>query len=83
MVCFFMSSYEQSPVETEWERQPLLAERTMTLDDAAHLYEVKPVTVRRWISEGRVRAYRFGPRRIRVEIADLEAMFTPLGPGEV
>jgi len=76
-----MSSFTSA--EPGWERQPLLAERTITLDDAADLYEVQPSTIRRWVSEGRVRAYRFGPRRIRVEIADLEAMFRPIGPGEI
>lgn len=64
------------------EEQQLLADRTMTLEEAANRYGITATSVRRWISNGRVRAYRFGPRLIRVEVSDLEAMFTPIGPGE-
>lgn len=77
-----MSDHMKNPAELGKERQPLLAERTMSIEDVAELYEVKPNSIRRWISEGRIRAYRFGPRRIRVELADMEAMFVPIGPGE-
>lgn len=71
--------YTQDPVEDG--KRPLLAETTLPLEDAAKLYGVTGTSVRRWITAGKVRAYRFGDRRIRVVIDDLEAMFTPLGPG--
>lgn len=76
-----MSGHTQDLVEGE-KRKPLLAEITMPLEDAAKLYDVTTTSIRRWISAGKLRGYRFGDRRIRVVVEDLEAMFTPLGPGE-
>jgi excisionase family DNA binding protein len=39
-------------------------------------------TVRRWISEGRLRAYRIGPRFIRLDLAEVEAMLSPIPTAE-
>lgn len=80
MVCFFMSKQVQDPVEDG--KRPLLAETTMLIDDAARMYGVGVRTIRRWISDGRLRGYRFGGKSIRVSIEDLEALYEPIGPGE-
>ena len=77
-----MSAQKQDPAHEGGQKDRLLAERTIPLEDAAELYGVSVDTLRRWISEGKVAGYRFGPRRIRVETDDLEALFIPLGPGE-
>lgn len=39
---------------------------------------VSQKTLRRMISAGKLRAYRLGPRLIRVSISDLESMFRPI-----
>lgn len=78
-----MSEPRQGPVSDGQKSQRLLAERTIPLEEAATLYGMSVDTVRRWISSGKVRAYRFGPRRIRVETDDLESMFVPIGPGDL
>jgi excisionase family DNA binding protein len=44
----------------------------VTLEQAAEHYQVTPRTVRRWISAGRVKAYRLGPQGIRVDLATSE-----------
>ena len=64
------------------EESEFLPERTIPLEEAAKACGVSNLTVRRWITEGRLRAYRLGPRLIRVETEDINAMFEPLGPGE-
>ena len=44
----------------------------LTLAEAAEMYGVSERTLRRRISEGRLPAYRIGPRAIRVSVADVE-----------
>lgn len=41
--------------------------------EAAQHLGVAPRTLRRMVSEGRVPAYRLGPRLVRFKIADLDA----------
>lgn len=53
--------------------------RHPSLAEAAEIAGVHKTTVRRWIVEGRIRAYRIGPRLIRVDADDLDAMLRPLG----
>ena len=61
----------------------LLVEQTVSQSEAAEMYATTPTTIRRWISEGRIRGYRFGSRAIRVRVDDLEGLFVPIGPGEI
>lgn len=77
-----MSDPHQDPLVERRSHQRLLAERTIPLEEAAELYGLSTYTLRRWIADGKVKGYRFGPRMIRVETDALEAMFEPLGPGE-
>lgn len=42
---------------------------------AAEMYSLTEKTLRRRISDGLLPAYRFGPRQIRVKLADVEALF--------
>lgn len=64
------------------KEREFLPERTITLEEAAKACGVTILTMRRWITEGRLRAYRLGPRLIRVETEDINALFEPMGPGE-
>lgn len=54
----------------------------VTVGEAATLLRVAPSTVRRWIREGNVAAYRLGQRRIGLRRGDLDSLITPVGPQE-
>ena len=55
------------------------ARRFITLDDAAEYLAVSPLTVRRRIASGELKAYRLGrSRTIRLDLADVENMLRPI-----
>ncbi len=54
-----------------------------TVSEAARLLKVSPATIWRWIEAGKLRAYRVGPKNIRVGTRDLEAMIKPARAKEV
>ncbi len=49
-----------------------------TLAEAAHRTHVSTRTLRRWIAQGRLEAYRAGPRLLRVDPAAVDAVMMPL-----
>jgi excisionase family DNA binding protein len=51
------------------------------VDEAATLLRVAPSTIRRWIREGDVPAYRIGRRRVALRRADLTRLITPARTG--
>ena len=53
-------------------------EEFVTVAEAATLLRVAPSTVRRWIREGEVSAYRLGQRRIGLRRGDLASLITPV-----
>lgn len=54
--------------------------RPLTIQEVAEYLDVSVTTVRRWISAGKLRAYRYGPRHIRVEAVDLEKFKEQIAP---
>ena len=48
-----------------------------TPEQAAYDSGVSPETIRRWIRQGRLVAYRVGPRRLRIDPDSLATMVTP------
>ncbi len=44
--------------------------------EAARYLDVSEKTIRKAISEGTVPAYRWGPRVLKVKLADLDGLFT-------
>lgn len=50
----------------------------LTLDEAAEVLGVCTVTIRRRIADGSLRAYRVGPRLIKVDADDLHDLIRPL-----
>lgn len=54
------------------------APRWVFLPDAEQYSGIPRRTLRRWVSEGRLPAERFGPRRIRVDLNDLDALAVPI-----
>lgn len=59
---------------------PLPCNGDPTIQEAAAENGVHTNTVRRWIRQGRITAYRVGPRRIRIDRASLTAVITPIAP---
>jgi excisionase family DNA binding protein len=49
------------------------------IPEAATYLDVTPKTIRRYIAEGRLPAYRLGDRVVRIKVADLDAALTPMG----
>ena len=58
-----------------------VAEDYVTVAEAATLLRVAPSTIRRWIREGAVPAYRIGQRRVALKRADLAKLITPAHAG--
>lgn len=54
-----------------------------SIPDAAEQYGVHHSTIRRYISHGRITGYRFGPRMLRVDLNELDALLRPLAAGGV
>jgi excisionase family DNA binding protein len=48
-----------------------------SLAEAAARTHVSTRTLRRWIADGRLNAYRAGPRLLRIDPADVDAMMKP------
>lgn len=46
---------------------------------AAEWIGVDPKTIRRWIAQGRLKAFRVGPRLIRIDRESLIALASPVG----
>lgn len=55
----------------------------LTLAEAAEVLGVGNRTIRRRVAEGQLRAYRIGPRQIRVKADDLDALLTPIPAADV
>ena len=47
--------------------------KMVSIAAAADHYDVSRQTVRRWISSGKITAYRVQPRLIRVDLEEIEA----------
>ena len=50
----------------------------LTVQESAALVGVSHKTVRRWISSGRLTAYKMGPRLVRIDAAELDGMLRPI-----
>ena len=48
--------------------------RLRSLEEAAGYIDVTPRTIRRWIAAGTLTGYRMGPKLIRVDLNELDAM---------
>ena len=57
------------------------AKRRLGLNEAAEYLGVNPRTIRRYIASGRITAYRLGPRLIKVDRDELDALLRPVGGG--
>jgi len=53
---------------------PNTTQRDITIAEAAERRHVHPRTIRRWIAEGRLTAYRVGPHLIRLDSDEVDAL---------
>uniref|UniRef100_A0AAU8GS27 Helix-turn-helix DNA binding protein n=1 Tax=Mycobacterium phage BabyBack TaxID=3158877 RepID=A0AAU8GS27_9CAUD len=51
----------------------------MSISETADYLGVCPATVRRYIAEGKIKAYRLGRRLIRVDRDSVDAFMKPIG----
>lgn len=49
----------------------------LTVPETAELLKVSSVTVSRWLKQGRLPAYRVGPRAVRIRRIDVQELLTP------
>jgi excisionase family DNA binding protein len=54
-----------------------------TLDEAADILGCSTRTVRRFIEAGELTKYRLGPRLIKVDLNELDALLVPITQGGV
>jgi excisionase family DNA binding protein len=54
----------------------------LSLPEAARRLDVHPRTVRRYITTGRLRGYRLGPRLLKVELTEVLSLLQPVGADE-
>ena len=52
-------------------------EELLTIPEAAAALRVSPVTIARWLKQGRLPAYRMGPRAVRIRRDDLTVVLRP------
>jgi excisionase family DNA binding protein len=52
--------------------------RLVSLNKAADYLDTSPRTIRRAIAEGRLTGYRFGPRTLRVDLNEIDAVLRPI-----
>ncbi len=55
-----------------------LRRHLVNINQAAEHFGVSARTIRRYIAAGRVTGYRTGPRLIRVDLNELDAMLQPI-----
>lgn len=60
----------------------MIQDKLYTADQAAELLGVSPWTIRRWVREGQLRAFRVG-RLVRIAASDMDAMLTTVEPKTV
>jgi len=52
--------------------------RLESITNAAEYLGVSTKTIRRWIADGLISGYRAGPKLIRVDLTELDAMLRPI-----
>jgi len=74
---FLFPFSKAQPVKTSSKPDQAI-EPKLTIAQAAEYLNVSTKTIRRWITQGIIEAERMGPRLIRVNVASLDRLGTPL-----
>ena len=59
-----------------------LPDRLLTIEEAAGRLRCSKPTIRRYVSQGRLTAYRVGPRMIRLDGDQVDRLARPITPRE-
>lgn len=59
----------------------LTARRLASLDEAAEYAGCSKYTIRRRVADGSIRGFRFGPRLIKVDLNEIDALLRPMPAG--
>lgn len=64
------------------KKQPVKSKigQQLSITEVAELMGLTESTVRNWIADGKLRAYRYGPRLIRIDEKDLLGMREQIAP---
>ena len=54
------------------------ARRLASIADAAAYADVSTRTLRRYVADGRLTGYRVGPRLVKVDLVDIDALVRPI-----
>jgi excisionase family DNA binding protein len=77
--------YSPAPIKPNpapWRKAPRQSQRVYVgIPEAAAYLDIAPRTVRELIAEGKLAGYRLNDRVIKVKLADLDAVFTPVPHG--
>lgn len=65
---------EESTLKESNDNNCTMVDRIYTLEEAADVLKIKPRTLRQWVSDGKVKAFKMGDRGlIRIHEEDLQA----------
>ncbi|UOT02267.1 excisionase family DNA-binding protein [Rhodococcus opacus] len=56
-----------------------MARKLITPHQAAERLGVEYSTIRRWIRSGKLPAFRLAGHAVRIDVADVDALLTPIG----
>ncbi|MGC0363268.1 excisionase family DNA binding protein [Rhodococcus sp. 27YEA15] len=56
-----------------------MARKLVTIAQAAEAVGVEDSTIRRWIRDGRLPAFRLAGRQVRIDVTAVDALLTPIG----
>lgn len=76
-----MSTRQSSPSKRRIQRDPIHRPVYLGIPEAAAYLDVDHKTIRRLIASKRLPGYRLGNRIIKVKVADLDAVLTPMQGG--
>jgi excisionase family DNA binding protein len=65
-------------VQQSYQPVDNLGDELLDADVAGERFGVSRATLWRWVRDGRLTAYKFGPRKVRYRMADLQALLTPV-----
>lgn len=71
---------QEAPPPMGSKTTPAAGDGMWTIYDVAAHLDVTHEVVRRWIRAGELRAYKYGPKLIRIDPADVRRMARPIGP---
>ncbi len=73
-----LMSWERPPVSNATRKPAPTPRRLQSITASAEYVGCNPRTIRRYIAAGRITGYRMGPRLIRVDLTELDALLRPI-----